>query len=157
MRNGNNKSSNFTKQAVLKMKSKQWLFVQSATHSPPSCLFTAVYLGEAEHCNISLSTDALLSYEHLKTWLHSAPALQSCSSWTAEEGAPPVTGDIPDVARTPHVKWPECSRHVKYVSGLSKQCIQFSEGWKLCTMPVLLGWAVRWTTNLLWLSSSHWI
>lgn len=54
--------------------------------------------------------------------------LQSHLSWTEEESAPPVTKDIPDVARTPQVKWPECPCQVKYVSGLSKQCVQYSGG-----------------------------
>lgn len=70
-----------------------------------------------------------LLYISLQFILNST-VLQSGLSWTAEEGAPPVTRDIPDVARTRQAKWPECSCHVKYASGLSKQCVQYSEGRK---------------------------
>lgn len=44
-----------------------------------------------------------------KTWLCRLPVLQCCLSWTAEERAPPVTSDVPYVARTPHVKWTDGS------------------------------------------------
>lgn len=75
---------------------------------------------------------------YFKTWL-CASGLQSGLAWTAEEGAPPVTRDVPDVATTPHVKWPECLCHVKYVSGLSKQCIQYSAGRKHGGILIYLG------------------
>lgn len=99
----------------------------------------------------SISTDcASTLYKfavYFKTWLCCAPVLQSRWSWTAEEGAPPVTKDIPDVARTLQVKWPECSCHVKYVSGLSKQWIQYSEGRKPCGVLIFLGLAIHWKQN----------
>lgn len=73
-----------------------------------------------------------------------APMLQSRLSWTAEERAPPVTRDIPDVARTPQVKWPECLCHVKYVSGLSKQCIQYSGAKKRRSIFSMSQSLVKW-------------
>ncbi len=105
------------------------------------------------HFQSSISPDCVSTLNKLvfyvKAWLCHAPLLQSCWSWTAETGAPPVTRDIPDVARTPQVKWPECWCHVKYVSGLSKQCIQYSEAKKPCSIFIYLGSATRWKWKLI--------